>query len=359
MTAIAFYAPLKSPHHPNPSGDRQIARNLLTALSTALDRPVHLASELRSFEPGGDDALQARFIAQATREAEQLAATLPDIALWVSYHNYYKAPDLIGPAVAQTRGVPYILIEATRAKKRLTGSWARFAERAETASDAAAVIFHFTERDRQALEQGRTNGQQIVPLAPFLPRDNLPPQSGTQGAMLSVGMMRPGDKLASYRLIAEALKQVSHKGWQLDIVGDGPAAPDIRALFAPFGSQVRFLGKLDHAELDTVYASAGFFLWPGVNEAFGMVYLEAQAAGLPVVAQDRPGVRDVLAPGVYPAPGEGAAGLAARIDHLLSHRAERLHLGKSARQHVATHHLQPAACACLRRTLAPLIRAAS
>ena len=41
----------------------------------------------------------------------------------------------------------------------------------------------------------------------------------------------------------------------------------------------------------------------------GMGWLRNLTAGLPVVAQDRPGVRDVLAPGTYPTPGDGPAAL--------------------------------------------------
>ena len=45
---IAFYAPLKSPDHPVPSGDRQMARLLVAALRHA-GHDVEIASELRSY----------------------------------------------------------------------------------------------------------------------------------------------------------------------------------------------------------------------------------------------------------------------------------------------------------------------
>ncbi len=59
---IAFYAPLKSPNHPVPSGDRQMARLLIAALRLA-GHSVEIASELRSFsatpEAGGREQLAA------------------------------------------------------------------------------------------------------------------------------------------------------------------------------------------------------------------------------------------------------------------------------------------------------------
>jgi len=87
------------------------------------------------------------------------------------------------------------------------------------------------------------------------------------------------------------------------------------------------------------YSSAAIFLWPGFNEAYGMVYLEAQATGLPVVAQNRDGVRDVLAPGPYPAPEDGPIALAAMLDDLLQDTDRAAIAGATARQHIANHHL--------------------
>ena len=357
MTAIAFYAPLKSPDHPTPSGDRQIARNLQKALARALNGSVHLASKLRSFEPRGAADDQAALLAQAGDDIARIIKTLPDVALWVSYHNYYKAPDLIGPAVSRARGIPYVLIEATRARKRLTGPWADFARRAEAASDAATVIFHFTDQDRVALERDRPDTQQLVHLPPFLDRASLPPASATDGPMLAVGMMRPGDKLASYTLIAQTLAALPETDWHLQIVGDGDARAEVHRLFEPFGDRVSFLGAKSASELETIYSNSSMMLWPGVNEAFGMVYLEAQAAGLPVLAQLRPGVQDVLAPGAYPSVADGIPGLAAHLRELLANPAHRLARGQMARDTIAERHLRPAAEHILRDTLSPLIGA--
>ena len=92
--------------------------------------------------------------------------------------------------------------------------------------------------------------------------------------------------------------------------------------------------------------------WPGVNEAFGLAYLEAQAAGLPIVAQDRPGVRDVLAPAAYPAPQDGEAPLASQITALLTDDAMRQQRSTAARAFVAGQHLLPSATATLLAGLA-------
>ena len=68
---IAFYAPLKPPGHPTPSGDRRIARLFLKALRRAGHQPF-VASRLRSFDNQGDAGHQAGLAALAQRTTERL-----------------------------------------------------------------------------------------------------------------------------------------------------------------------------------------------------------------------------------------------------------------------------------------------
>ncbi|MEH6646482.1 glycosyltransferase [Sulfitobacter sp.] len=341
---LAFYAPLKPLAHPVPSGDRAMARALLLAL-THMGSQVDLAASLRSRDGSGDVAVQRSLL-------DQVDHLLPDIVdqgraagwqAWITYHNYYKAPDLIGPAAARALGIPYLLIEATRARKRLGGPWDAFARAAEAASDAAAVVFYLTERDHEALAAYAPSGQNLVHLPPFLPRADLPIMaSGTH--LLAVGMMRAAAKLPSYQLIAETLALLPSQT-KLDIAGDGPARAQVEALMAPFGTRVQFLGALGSNTLAQAYGRAGALIWPGVDEAFGMTYLEAQAHGLPVIAQDRPGVRDVLYPRTYPGVDEGAAGLAALA--LSQHPAPQ-----DIQDYIRAKHLLPVAANTLRAGLA-------
>ncbi len=359
MTRIAFYAPMKSPDSPTPSGDREMARNLIAAIG-ANGAQVDLVSQLKLHEKAGDPARQTDLRQAAEAEVARLTETLAGsgIALWVTYHNYYKAPDLIGPAVCAALGLPYVQIESTRARKRLTGPWAEFARAAEAACDAASVIFYLTANDLITLKRHRAPGQRLVHLPPFLPADCLPAASDSSGPMLTAGMMRAGDKLASYEILAAALAHLQGD-WRLEIAGDGPARAEVAALMAPYGDRVRFLGLLDRDALAAAYRRAALFVWPGVNEAFGMVYLEAQAAGLPVVAQDRPGVRDVLLPGDYPAPEDGPAALAKEIAALLADPGYRKTRGAQAREMIARSHLRPAATERFWSAVAPLLEGAA
>lgn len=329
-----------------------MARALMAALDHA-GHAVSLASDLRLYDGEGDADRQTALAQAADQEVRRLSNS-PDAAAWthwLTYHNYYKAPDLIGPRVSAALGIPYLQIESTRAKKRLSGPWGPFAAAAEAASDAAHTILYFTRHDAETLRRDRVGGQHLVHLPPFLARAALPPASDHSGPMLTVAMMRPGDKMASYALVADTLEALpTFLDWRLDIVGDGAARADVDARMARFGTRVRMLGAIDPEALASHYATARALFWPGVNEAFGMVYLEAQAAGIPVIAQDRPGVRDVVATTLAP-PTDGPRALAQAIEALYAEPSRAATAGTVARQRIADQHLLPHAAQILRTTL--------
>lgn len=355
MSRIAFYAPMKPPGDPVPSGDRTVGRALVQALGSLGD--VWLASDLRSRDGAGDAAAQDIIFRAAEKEIQRLAPLDPP-ALWLTYHSYYKAPDLIGPALSARWGIPYVQIEATRARKRLHGPHARFAEAAEAACDAAGLVFHFTEHDREALEKYRPAGQRILHLRPFLAREALdaaPRQKrGETLRLLAVGMFRTRDKLASYTVLAEALGLV-RADWRLTIVGDGPERATVAGLFSRFGERVLLAGRLEATEVQQCYRNADLLVWPGVGEAFGMAYLEAQAEGCPVLAQDRPGVRDVVRAGGWLTPSDDAAAYAAIIDRLAASPGLLDEAGSRARAEIAAEHLLPSARKTLREGILPLL----
>jgi glycosyltransferase involved in cell wall biosynthesis len=110
--------------------------------------------------------------------------------------------------------------------------------------------------------------------------------------LLAVGMMRDGDKFASYKVLSEALTKINtNKNWDLIIIGDGPLRTEVEKLFS---KKIIFTGKLTSNQLQKYYSSADIFLWPAINEAYGMALLEAQSSGMPAVAGDSGGVGDIL-----------------------------------------------------------------
>ena len=117
-----FLAPMKTPGDLVPSGDRSVAR-LLIDLLERLGVTVELCSELNARLRDGSaaevDALTAAAAAETRRILAQEAQRPDKPAFVFTYHVYYKAPDLIGPAIARALGVPYIVAEASRASRRV------------------------------------------------------------------------------------------------------------------------------------------------------------------------------------------------------------------------------------------------
>lgn len=298
-----FLAPMKAPDHPLPSGDRAMAR-LFVRLLGRVGYEVELVSRFttRTTDPSPErwQALEQGADAELGRLLDgDLAAGAP-IACVFTYHVYYKAPDLIGPRLARALGVPYVVAEATRAPRRAEGKFARGHEMAERAIDAAKLVLNLTTRDREMLERYRPEGQRIADLKPFFDLADWPlagppePRPPGELRLLTVAMMRPGNKLASHHQLADALARLG-RPFRLDMIGDGPTREEVHAAFAPLGDKVRFHGMIeDRAALARFYRDADLFVWPGVGEAYGAVYLEAQAHGLPCVAGAHGGVPDVI-----------------------------------------------------------------
>lgn len=300
-----FVAPLKPPDDPVPSGDRAVARLFIKALN-GLGFAVAIASTLRMRVAEPSDAAYDAMAERAGAELERLkamhAAAPP--ALVFCYHNYYKAPDLIGPELARAFSCPYIVAEASRAPKRLAGPFAHGERLAAEGIGQAALILCPTMRDGEALRHLMSPGQKLVDLKPFLDPADWPPLPNRTGPrraaphLITVAMMRESNKLQSYLMLARALAGIEDLEWALDIHGDGAARKDIEAAFAALGPRVRFRGlSRSREELSAAMAQADLFVWPAVDEAFGMAFLEAQLHGLPCLAGAFGGVEDVIRDG--------------------------------------------------------------
>ena len=363
---VLLHTPLKSPDSPIPSGDREMARGLrrlLRGLGHTVVMPA--LSRVPPGVPASQDhlALERRMRAQAQRLITRwraLPARHPErFDLWFTYHCYYRKPDWLGPIVTRALGVPYALVEASHAPRRAQGP-TRLGHRAvECALAAADLVLTVNPRDVAGVKARLRPGAHQVWLPPFIdtrPFDRALRAANDLPLLLSVGMMRTRDKLESYRVLAEALGRLKEKAWRALLVGDGPARGEVEAMMAPFGERVRFAGAVPHTELPKIYASADLYLWPAINEAYGMAFLEAQAAGLPVVAGRTGGVPAVVADGVTGVltPIGDAAAFAAATARLLDDAKTRAQLGKAARARVNARHDERSAARALAAALRTL-----
>lgn len=339
---VAFYAPLKSPDHPVPSGDRQMARLLMEGLRTA-GHDVHVSCRLRSYLADPDPSAFAALAVEARSEVERIAAhwrqsSAPDF--WFTYHPYYKAPDLIGPALASRFQIPYATAEASYSSRRNEGVWGAAQERVIAAVNLAQVNFCFTGRDRAGLAAAAPHAR-LEMLPPFI--DIAPysdgPTHDNPHRLVTIAMMRNGDKFDSFRMLAEALPQLLDLPWTLSVIGGGTRRDAVVALFNGMATdRLQWLGQVSSDRVPGLLRPGGIYVWPGFGEAYGLAYLEAQAAGLCAVAQDIAGVPEVVrkdVTGILTQAGDTRA-FAAAIRRLLTNEAERRNMAAAARRFVIT-----------------------
>jgi glycosyltransferase involved in cell wall biosynthesis len=349
---------------------------LIRALQDAGHR-VELASRLQSRDGRGDPARQSALRQQGDEEAARLVGGYrsrtreerPD--LWFTYHLYYKAPDWIGPKVASALSIPYVVAEASVAPKRAQGPWSQGHAAVLSALKQAALVVTLNPSDADCLPD-RQKSKLLRPFLDTAPyraassarvhhREALARQTGMDPVvpwLLAVAMMRRGDKLASYRVLAEALGRLGAQAWCLLVVGDGEARGEVAAAFEPIAeSRVRFIGERGPQDLPPIYAACDILVWPAVNEAYGMTLLEAQATGLPVVAGHTPGVAAVVRDrecGLVTEAGSPAR-FAEALGGLLEDARARDRLARAAAAITQSQHGLAAAAARLDRLLAEAV----
>lgn len=350
-----------------------MARALLAALRLG-DCDVRVASELRTFvrNPTAEalKALSQAAVAERQRLLDAYGPSSdwrPDV--WMTYHPYYKSPDLIGPWVSEALAIPYVTVEASYSERRAEGVWGPFHAANLASLDKADVHFVMTDRDRKGLAGRKESGARLVDLPPFL-ASPMPPDGRPQGPdtaparLIVVAMMRADVKCRSYCMLARALGRLADLDWTLDIVGDGDARAEVErafrdALGADSERRLRWHGAVVPEDVPRLLQNADVFVWPGFDEGYGLAYLEAQAAGLPVVAQRSGGVPAVVldrSTGLLTDEGDEAA-FAAAARRLIEDPDLRHRMGVAAQNFVSDKRSLDSATRILMATLEPLVRA--
>lgn len=127
------------------------------------------------------------------------------------------------------------------------------------------------------------------------------------------------------------------------IAGDGPARPRLESIVSAhdLGNNVRFVGTIPYETLSQVYSAADLFVMPSNDsepdvEGFGIVFLEANSCGCPVVGARSGGIPDAIVDGktgLLVDPGD-AHQLADALQRLLADRALSERMGQQGRERV-------------------------
>lgn len=384
-TGIAFYAPLKSPLHPTPSGDRKIARLFIQALEQ-VGYHVELASQLRTFDKSGDSQRQQRLISLAKKEAVRVMRRWsqqgfsPEV--WFSYHLYYKAPDLIGPIICQALNIPYIVAEASWAEKRSQGGWALYHQQVAIGLKLASKVICINPIDKialtafyslhqqrpsplmslntfiddlpanndeifvvsakhNAIKSDHKSIEQSTQVMRVLTREDLAQKYGLDSDLpwlITIAMMRNGDKHNSYLQLSSVVSLLQQP-YQLLIIGDGVRQSEVRTLFAQH-QQVKFAGALENSQIRQLLSHFELLVWPAINEALGMIFLEAQQAGVAIVAGDEGGVSSIVKHNVTGilVDAYNAQAMSATIDELLNTPTQLKIMQQAAKHYITLNH---------------------
>jgi D-inositol-3-phosphate glycosyltransferase len=185
----------------------------------------------------------------------------------------------------------------------------------------------------------------------FTPRDRREAKArlglGPERVVLFVGRLQPfkGPQVAIQTLAAALAKEPQALADVILVVVGGPSGVGaeeierLRAIAASAGvaDRVRFFPPQSHGRLADFYSAAEAVLVPSRSESFGLVALEAQACGRPVVAAATGGLRYAVVDGVtgYLVKGHDPVDYAGRLVSILSDRGLAGRLGEAAVAHAA------------------------
>ncbi|NDV23493.1 glycosyltransferase family 4 protein [Desulfovibrio sp. JC022] len=345
---IAFFAPHKPIDHPQPSGDLIIGRTLHDFLHSQ-GHKLMIASRYRLRHITQKPLKWPSLYIEFKRTLKRVHQFKPD--LWLTYHSYYKSPDLLGPYISAKLGIPYVIYQGVFATKyrRNHKTWVGYMANKHALLYADHVFankdidFHNLSRIILPEKLSRTypgiepDKFKHCPVGAKEIRNKL--DLNGKKVILSAAMLREDVKAESITDLIKAFAPVAKEvpDAKLLIAGDGEARARLENFTAEkAGDKIIFLGQIKREELYKYYSAADFFAYPGKNEALGMVYLEAQCCGLPVVAYSTNGPKEAVANGETGllSPEGNIAALSANLNSLLTDENQRKQMAKAAPEHV-------------------------
>jgi glycosyltransferase involved in cell wall biosynthesis len=273
----------------------------------------------------------------------------------LTYHTYYKAPDLLGPGICKRLGIPYLVFQGIYSTKRRRnpGTVAGFYLNRRALLAAEHL---FTNRRLDEVNLLRLRARDHISYVPpgIFPQDFARDEAagrrlrrewgaGSQTVVLSAAMFRRDVKTEGLLWLIDCMGALARGGlpFILVIAGDGPCRQEVAAAARRhLPGRVRFVGRIPREEMAAFYSAGDLFAFPGIRESLGMVYLEAQASGLPVVAFDNGGIPEVVAQGesgfLTPLFDKGA--FAGRVAALITDEPQRIRMGRMAARRVRERH---------------------
>ena len=217
-------------------------------------------------------------------------------------HSFFAVPSgAVGAALARRATAPHVLtvigadiFDPSRVSPDRFPPLGAAVRRVVRGADGVTAISRDIARRAEQLT-GRA-GITVIPCAveaPGLPARDRTSLGWADGDVVVLTIAR----LVARKGLETLVRAVGRAGrpLRLEVVGDGPERPRLEALaLAEAPGRVAFAGALDGSEKARRLASADVFALVSAHEGFGLVYLEAMLAGLPVLAGTVGGQTDLL-----------------------------------------------------------------
>jgi glycosyltransferase involved in cell wall biosynthesis len=306
---ICFYAPFKPLGHAHPSGDLVTATSIFDFLRRQGHRVIE-ASSLRCRWIYWKPLLWLKLIKERRQVVQRFSDTSVD--LWLTYHSYYKAPDLLGPAVSRKLNIPYVIFQGIYSTKRRR-QWKAKPGFYLNKKSLCAAHHVFSNKLVDLLNLRRILAEnRVTYVAPGIIPDEFSFDETSrkklhrhwniadEPVIFSAAMFRPDVKTEGLIWVIRACGELYRQGqnFRLVIAGDGKEREKLQQLAKEHvADRVLFLGKIPRKDMYRYYSAADIFVFPGIRESLGIVFLEAQSCGLPVVAFNNAGVPEAVRDG--------------------------------------------------------------
>lgn len=168
-----------------------------------------------------------------------------------------------------------------------------------------------------------------IDAARFAEADPIEPPTGRK-KILFLGRI---ERRKGLEVLIQAMTRVREIDAELIVAGAGPEEATCRKLARSLAVPARFLGRVSEEDKPRWFRAADVYCAPGVGgESFGIVLLEAMAAGAPVVCSDLPGFKAVAADAARLVPVGDAGALADALREVLTSEDERARLRVAAQR---------------------------
>jgi glycosyltransferase involved in cell wall biosynthesis len=331
---------------------KQLAKNndvqIITSLIDGGERienydgvEIHRIGKKRQFTQRGDFSQRLKFNSMVISEISKLEPDIVDGSGFVSYAGCYKGAKKIGvPSLATVHEVWQG--QWTQNMGLINGFAGHFLEKhyLKYNFDGYISVSNFTKE--KLIDQIGISEEKIAVIYNGINLDLF--------KKTSVDEKYPDPtivtvcRLVSYKRVEDLIKAIKIlkadiPNIKLKIIGDGPQKEYLKTLSKDLGiiDRIDFLGKIsDTQDMIRVLKKSHVFALPSITEGFGMVIIEALAAGIPHVSSDIPPIREITDGdiGGFLCKTKNCKDLALKIKSLLTDESKRIDVMKNVSLHL-------------------------